>query len=137
MATIRQIERRLAVVTSWSLFGGFGLALIQSGMAHAAIPIGLAGCALLVAGFVAQVIVNAVYGGGFTAGEVAFGFAVFGVAVVGFVASWILDPAYGAAQVTIGLTGIAAMIVAFLVYLVTRYGLKGSFSMFHATGDRR
>ena len=136
MLPIRQLERRLAVVTSWCLFGAFGLALIQSGMVHGNIPVGLGGCALLVAGYVTQVIINAFHGGGFTTGEVAFGFSVFGVAVAGFAASWILDPAFDLADVSIGLGGIAAMIVSFLVYLVTRYGLRGSFSMFHIRGQR-
>ena len=131
MLTIRQTERRLAVVANWALFGAFGLGLIQTGTSGGRIVLGLIGFALIVAGFVSQVIVNRLYGGGFTTGEVTLGMSAFGIAAVGFVASWIFDPRFGPPQMVIGLSGFAAIIGAFIVYLVTRYGLKGSFSMFH------
>jgi hypothetical protein len=134
MLTIRQTERRLAVVANWGLFGSFGLGLIQSGIGSGGIVIGLLGFALILVGFIAQMIINQVYGYGFTPGEVAFGFVGFGVAVLGFVASWIFDPTCGTSDIVIGLSGFAAIIIAFLVYLVTKYGLKGSFSMFHHRG---
>jgi hypothetical protein len=134
MITIRQTERRLAVIANWGLFGAFGLGLIQSGIGSGAIVIGLLGFALLLVGFVSQVIINHFYGGGFTAGEIALGFIAFGIAVLGFVATWIFDPAFGTTDIVIGLSGFAAIIIAFIVYLVTKYGLKGSFSMFHQMG---
>jgi hypothetical protein len=131
MLTIRQTERRLAVVANWALFGSFGLGLIQSGAASGRGAIGLLGFALIIVGFIAQVIINRIYGGGFTAGEIALGFSAFGIAVIGFVAAWIFDPRFGAADVVTGLSGFAAIIACFIAYLVTRYGLRGSFSMFH------
>ena len=131
MLTIRQMERRLAVVANWALFGSFGLGLIQSGAASGRSAIGLLGFALIIVGFVVQVIINRIHGGGFTVGEIALGFSAFGIAVVGFVASWIFDPRFGATDIVIGLGGFAAIIAGFIVYLVTKYGLKGSFSMFH------
>jgi hypothetical protein len=134
MITIRQTERRLAVVANWGLFGAFGLGLIQSGIGSGAVAIGLLGFALILVGFVSQVIINGFYGGGFTTGEIALGFIAFGVAVLGFVASWIFDPTFGTNDIVIGLSGFAAIIAAFIVYLVTKYGLKGSFSMFHQMG---
>ncbi|HWA45082.1 MAG TPA: hypothetical protein VHA10_17815 [Hypericibacter adhaerens] len=134
MLTIRQTERRLAVIANWGLFGTFGLGLILSGVNGGTIALGLLGFALILVGFIAQVIINQVYGRGFTPGEVALGFIGFGIAVLGFVASWIFDPTFGTTDIVVGLSGFAAIIVAFLVYLVTRYGLKGSFSMFHHRG---
>jgi hypothetical protein len=134
MLTIRQTERRLAVIANWGLFGTFGLGLIQSGIRSGTIALGLLGFALILVGFISQVIINQVYGRGFTTGEVALGFVGFGVAVLGFVASWIFDPNFGTAEIVIGLSGFAAIIAAFLIYLVTKYGLKGSFSMFHHMG---
>jgi hypothetical protein len=134
MITIRQTERRLAVIANWGLFGAFGLGLIQSGIGSGAVVVGLVGFALILVGFVSQVIINRFYGGSFTAGEVALGFIAFGIAVLGFVASWIFDPTFGTTDIVIGLSGFAAIIIAFIAYLVTKYGLKGSFSMFHQMG---
>ena len=134
MLTIRQTERRLAVVANWAIFGAFGLGLIQSGVESGAIVIGLTGFALILLGFIAQVIINRLYGGGFTTGEVALGISTFGIAVLGFIAGCIFDPLFGTADMVIGLTGFGGIIAAFIVYLVTRYGLKGSFSMFHEMG---
>lgn len=134
MLTIRQTERRLAVVANWALFGAFGLGLIQSGVESGAIVVGLTGFALILLGFIAQVIINRLYGGGFTTGEVALGISTFGIAVLGFIAACIFDPQFGTADMVIGLAGFGGIIAAFIVYLVTRYGLKGSFSMFHEMG---
>ncbi|SMF29286.1 hypothetical protein SAMN06265365_12085 [Tistlia consotensis] len=134
MLTIRQTERRLAVVALWGVAGPFGLGLIQSGLGRGSIALGLLGFALLVGGFVGQVIVNGLYGGGFSRGEIAFGFTAFGIAVLGFVLAWVFDPAFGTADIVVGLSGFAALIACFLVYLIAKYGLKGSFSMFHRTG---
>ncbi|MET1027668.1 MAG: hypothetical protein ABWY00_10905 [Dongiaceae bacterium] len=131
MMTIRQTERRLAVVTNWGVFGAFGLGLIQSGLGSGRILLGLLGFALLVVGFIAQVIINRLYGGGFTRGEVAFGFTVFGIAVLGFIGDWLFDSTFTAADIVIGMSGFAALIACFAIYLTARYGLKSAFSMFH------
>ena len=131
MLTIRQLERRLAVVANWALFGSFGLGLIQSGGADGRSVLGLIGFALIIVGFIAQVIINRIFGGGFTSGEIALGFSAFGVALIGFVARWLFDPGFTAADAVIGLAGFAAIIASFIAYIVLRYGLKGSFSMFH------
>jgi hypothetical protein len=133
MMTIRETERRLAVITNWAMFGSFGLGLIQSGLGSDRIQLGLSGFALLVIGFIAQVIINRLYGGGFTKGEVAFGFTAFGVAVLGFILAWIFDRTFDTADLVIGLSGFTALIACFGVYLVTKYGLKSAFSMFHHT----
>ena len=47
MITIRQTERRLAVIANWGLFGAFGLCLIQSGIGSGAVVVGLVGFALI------------------------------------------------------------------------------------------
>ena len=56
------------------------------------------------------------------------------LALLGFIADCIFDPQFGTADMVIGLAGFGGIIAAFIVYLVTRYGLKGSFSMFHEMG---
>jgi hypothetical protein len=136
MATIRQLERRLAVMTNWAVCAPFAIGLIQSGLAGDRIAVGLLGFAILIIGFIAQIIINAAFGGGFNRGEIAFGIGGFGVAVFAFIVGWIADPEFGGAAIIINLTGFAALIASFLIYLTAKYGLKGAFSMFHHAGDR-
>ncbi len=136
MATIRDTERRLAVVTSWAVFGTFGLACILTGFSAAQVVPGLIGFAVVIAGLVAHVIINRVFGTGFTNGEIVLGFITFGVALLAFMAAWVSDPAFGEARVIIGLAGFAAIIACFIAYIVTKHGLRGSFSMFHLVRNR-
>lgn len=136
MATVRATERRLAVVTSWSMFGSFALALILSGFSAGSLVWGLAGFAVVLSGLVAHVLINSVYRTDFTAGEIVLGFIVFGIAVLSFLIAWLFDPAFGRANVIIGLAGFAAIVAAFLAYVVIRFGLRGAFSMFHELGVR-
>jgi hypothetical protein len=124
-------EHRLAVLTNWGFWGGFAIALVASGFAADSVVVSLAGYGLLVAGFVSHVIVNWVYGTGFRNGEVTAAFGLFGVAVVTFLLSWLLNPLFSRADVVSGLAGLAIVVFGFIVYLTTRFGLRGSFSMFH------
>ena len=136
MATIRQLERKLAVMTNWAVCAPFGIGLIQSGLANDEIPVGLLGFAILIVGFIAQIIINAAFGGGFNRGEIALGIGAFGVAVLAFIVGWIANPEFDSAAIIISLAGFAALIASFLIYLTAKYGLKGAFSMFHHAGDR-
>ena len=79
----------------------------------------------------AHLIINRIYTIEFAEGEIAAAFAIFGLALLGFVASWLFTPNFDRTQVELGLTGSALAVVGCFAYLVTRHGLKGSFSMFH------
>jgi hypothetical protein len=131
MATVRETERRLAVITNWGFVGSFGLCLIMSGFNDSQLALGLVGFAVLIAGFVSHLIIGNLFGAIFNGGEVIVGFILFGIGLLAFTATWILDPRFDSADVTIGLAGFAGIIACFIVYVVTRFGLKGSFSMFH------
>lgn len=135
MATFRDTERRLAVVTCWSLCAPFALAFVISGFAGSVV-MGAIGFAILVVGFVAHVIINQLYGTGFTTGEIVVGFIAFDVALLSFMGAWIATPELGGARVITGLAGFGAIVLCFVVYLVTRYGMKGAFSMFHQARHR-
>ncbi len=136
MATIRATEKRLAVATNWALFAPFGLCFILSGFGTEQWLVSLGGFALIVAGFIAHVIVNAVFKTGFSAGEVATGFVAFGVALTGFILACLLDHDLGAIDIASGIAGFAAIVACFLVYLVTKFGLKGAFSQFHVKREK-
>lgn len=131
MATIKETERRLAVVTIWSLLGSFALACLLSGFRSDLLLVGLAGFVTLIGGFVAHIVINRIYGGGFRAGEIAAGFIAFGIAVLGFLIGWLFDPRFSVTDVRLGLIGFSALIVGFLVYLVTKHGVRRWLSMFH------
>lgn len=132
MANAEQMmEYRLAVYTSWGLWGAFGGGFVLSGFAADAYLVALSGFALLGAGFVSHLIINRLYGRSFEDGQVALAFAIFGAAVLAFIFSWLLDPAFSSEDLLIGLSGTALVIVGFLAYVANRFGLKGAFSMFH------
>jgi hypothetical protein len=124
-------EHRLAVLTSWSLWGSFGTASVISAFAWDSYLVALCGYALLITGFVSHIIINWVYRTSFRNGEIVTGISLFGVCVLMFLASWLFDPDFTRVDVYSGLTGLAVTVAAFLAYLTTRYGLTGSFSMFH------
>ncbi len=131
MATVRETERRLAVITNWGFVGSLGLCLIMSGFNDSQLAFGLVGFAVLIAGFVSHLIIGNLFGVIFDRSEVIVGFILFGIGLLAFMASWMFDPRFDSADVTMGLAGFAAIIACFIVYIVMRFGLKGSFSMFH------
>jgi hypothetical protein len=133
---IRPLEKRLAVVTSWGFFGSFGMGFVLSGFSGAQWWMGLLGYALLVAGFIAHVVINRTFDTGFSSGEIALGLVLFGVSALSFIGSWLFDPGFGSVNLGIGLAGFAAMAACLLGYLVVRYGLRGSYVMVHSLRGR-
>ena len=131
MATVRDTEKQLAIVTNWALFASFGMGLILSGFGAEQWEVSLGGFSAFVLGFIAHVIINRLYRTGFGKGEIMVGFVAFGVVLLCFIFGWIFDPAFGAPDVAAGIAGFGAIIACFVVYVVTKFGLKGSFSMFH------
>lgn len=131
MTDEKATEHLLAVVTLWGGFGAFSFALVLSGFHDSDVVMGLLGFAAVIAGFVGHVIVNSVYGRAFSQLQVAFGMGTFCVAVLCFMAAWLATPGFGVAGIAIGLGGFAAMVAAFLIYLVSKHGMRGAFSMFH------
>lgn len=131
MVAIEETEKRLAVVTNWAFFGSFGSSFILSGFDGGVLAMGLIGFAVLVLGFIAHVIINRIFDAGFSKGEVAFGLIVFGISVLSFIGSWIFDPHFGGVNIVIGLAGFSAIVACLIIYIVIKFGLKGSFSMIH------
>jgi len=125
------VESRIAVLTDWGFLGAFGVGFVLSGFSSDSYLFGLLGFALLAAAFVAHLIINRIYAIEFAEGEIAAAFAIFGLALLGFVASWLFTPNFDRTQVELSLTGAALAVVGCFAYVVTRHGMKGSFSMFH------
>ena len=128
-------ERQLAVITSWGLFGSFAFCFVLSGFARADMLLGLAGFALFVAAFVTHVIVNWIFATDFSSGEAALGFVVFVIAALGFIASWLFDPHFTPVNLATGLIGFGALVASVVFYLFTKYGMRGSFTLFDHIRD--
>lgn len=134
--SIAILERRLAVMTHWSLFGAFGVGFLLSGFSAAQWGLGLLGYGLIMVGFVGHVVINQVYDTGFTAGEVALGLLVFGTSALTFVANVLLVPNFSPVNLALGLSGFAAIVVGVALYLLIRYGTRGSWNMVHSLWHR-
>ncbi len=137
MTTLHATHRRLAVASNWALCGSFGLCLILSGFALALPQAILGGFALLVAAFIAHLVINRLFRQSFTTGEVVTGFVAFGVGVASFLATALAGSGVGRTQFDAGLAGFASLVLCFLAYLVTKFGLKGAFSQFHGSSGAR
>lgn len=133
------IERSVLVFSTWTALGMLSLGLFLEGLEANQYAIALAGILLVIAAFVAHMVINALYRTGYTAGETALGLATFGViallVVIGFATERLDERDFLAC-----LSLVAVLVVGFLSYLVTRYGLRGAYSAFHhrpegATGD--
>lgn len=124
------IERSVLVFSTWTALGVLSLALFLEGLEANQYGTALAGILLLIAAFVAHMVINALYRTGYTAGETALGLATFGVVallvVIGFATGRLDERDFLAC-----LSLVALLVVGFLSYLVTRYGLRGAYSTFH------
>jgi hypothetical protein len=132
-------EHRLAVTTGWAFFGSFGVCLILSGFAEDSLIAGLAGYATLITGFIAHIVVNAIYRAGFTPPQIALGLGSFTVSVLCFIASVLFNPGFSEIDVATGLAGFSAIAAAFVVYIVVNYGVRGSYQMVYRlhAGERQ
>lgn len=122
-------EHRLAIMTNWALFAGFGICFVLSGFSRGELWIGLFGFALFIMGFVAHIIVNRIFSVGFSNSQVALGLAAFVVGALNFIASCIFDPTFGQTDVFVGLIGFSAIMGSFVVYVLINYGIRGSYVM--------
>src|SRR5476649_1532253 len=111
-------EHRLAVMTNWAFFASFGFCFVLSGFSQSEPICGLAGFAAFVAGFIAHVIINRIFGVGFTNPQIALGMTIFIVCVFCFIASSLLDASFGEIDVLVGLAGFSAIIGCFIVYVM-------------------
>lgn len=123
-------ERSVVVFANWAVFGFVGLGFITEGFARDNYLIGLIGIAGIVLGLVGHVVLNGVFNSSFTSGETALGLTLFGSVVLVFVLGWLFR-GYSAQDFYIGLTLFALLVAGFVIYLATRFGLRGAFSQFH------
>jgi hypothetical protein len=134
---IASLERRLAVMTHWGLAGTFGMAFLLSGFNASDWTCGLLGYALLIGGFVGHVLINHFFDSGFNAGEVALGLILFGLFALVFVVTALLTPQYNRVNLGLGITGFSVMALVLALYLIIRYGTRGTWNMVHSLWYRK
>ena len=132
----KKVERGIIVFCNWAVFGLVGLGFLLEGGVKDTYIIGLIGILAIVLGFVGHIIINSVFGEGFTVGETALGLGMFATLVVIFIVSWFMS-ALSTTAFNIGLSLLAVLVLGFVVYLSTRYGIKGAFQRFDATSSSR
>lgn len=125
-----KVERSILVFTIWASLGFLGLGIFLEGMARNLWALSTVGVGVIVATLVAHIIVNAMFKTGMSRGEATLGIGLYGFLGLVFIVST-LAGGMTPADYYAGLTLFGALAVGFLVYLVTRHGLRGAFSHFH------
>ena len=130
MSSPKTVDRDLLVFSIWAVLGFLGAAFLLEGLTRDAYWVSLIGIAVIVAAFIAHIIVNAVFDTGFANGEVALGIGSFGLLAFVFIASWFTGD-MSMPDFWSGLTLFSVLAAGLFVYLSTRHGLRGAFSRFH------
>ena len=133
MATRASIERGLLVFSIWATAGFLGLGFWLEGLARDSLAPAFIGIAFVVAAFVAHIVVNAKFQQGFSRGEAALAIGLYGLMALLYVGAR-LGGGMGRAGALSGLALLGVVAVGFIVYLATRYGVRGAFSRFHPRG---
>lgn len=124
------VERNILVFSIWAVLGFFGLGLFLEGMARDFWALAALGVVVIVAAFVAHIVVNAIFATGFSRGETALGIGAYGLLGLVFVAGAVSGDMTMADYYS-GLTLFGALAAGFLAYLLTRHGMRTAFSQFH------
>ncbi|RUU61153.1 hypothetical protein [Mesorhizobium sp. M2C.T.Ca.TU.002.02.1.1] len=131
------LDRHVLVMACWLAAALPAAILFDYGFGRGGAPYILAGFAAVLAGFVAHVIVNVVYGTGFSPRELGLGLVIYGFALVLFVILSLVSASFAARNfvpVSIGFIATGAVIV---FYLVTRFGARQAFDAFDVIRDFR
>lgn len=137
MTRLGSLDRHALVTALWLSFGLAAVALFDHGFGPGGAWSLGAGFATVIAAFVGHVIVNAVYGTGFTRGELALGLVGFGAALVAFVLALLVAPDFAVADALVVGIGFIAVFVAVVFYMVTHYGVRRVFDAFDVIRDFR
>jgi hypothetical protein len=124
------IERGILVFSIWATLGFLGVGFWLEGATRDAMALSLLGIALILAAFVAHVVVNAVYRQGFGQGEAALGIGLYGLMALLYVGAR-LQGSLNATGTNAGLALFGVLALGFVVYLATRHGVRGAFTRFH------
>lgn len=94
------------------------------------------GFAVIVAAFIAHVIVNAVLEAGFTAGERALGIVAFAASLLSLLLAVFVGPSDLGARIFLPVAlGLMSLVITVVAYLVIAYGARAAFERFDVIRD--
>jgi hypothetical protein len=129
------LDRHVLAVAIWLAFGFVAVILCDYGLGSGGALFVLAGSAVILAAFIAHVIVNAVYRTTFTRRELAFGLVVFAAALVAFGLATLFNPSFAARNFLPVSLGFIAVSASVLFYMITHFGVRRVFDAFDVVRD--
>ncbi len=131
------LDRHALAMGIWLAAGFLAVVFLIHAFGGGSVWAAAAGFAVLLAGFGAHVIVNAVWRTGFTPRELALGLCVYGAGLVWFLLSLLLGSAEAVRLfVPVGL-GFIVILIAVVFYLVTFFGVRRAFERFDVIREFR
>jgi len=127
---MRELDRHSLVMTSWLCWGFVAAGSFSYGFGAGGVAFVTCGFLVILAGFAVHIIINAVHGSYFTAGELALGLVAYGVALVGFGLALLFSQDFARRQflpVSLGLIIVPAVV---LFYMIIHFGIRRTFASF-------
>lgn len=124
------LDRHVLAMTIWLVAGLVAATLFHFGLGHASWVAILGAFLVVVAAFCGHVVLNAVYGCGFTRGELALGLVLYVAAALAFILSVLGSAEFRDAAFLPGAGGFVLVFATAVFYLVTRFGVRGAFEGF-------
>lgn len=131
------LDRHALVMACWLAAALPAAILFDYGFRQGGAPYMLSGFAVVLAGFAAHVIVNAVYATGFSPRELGLGLIIYGTGLIAFVILSLVSASFAARNfmpLSIGFIATGAVVI---FYLITRYGARQAFEGFDAIRNFR
>ena len=130
-----RLDRHALVMSIWLAIGFVAVALLARGLqAMEAIPV-FGAFTVVITGFVAHVIINAVSHTHFSAREVALGLVVYALGLIGFLLALLLRSEPALALFVPLSIGLLVLAVVAIFYMVTHFGARGAFRAFDVISD--
>lgn len=137
MSPADRLNRHALVMALWTPAAFVAAVLLNHGMSTGTSSWWIAaGFAAIAVGFVGHVIVNAVLGTRFTAGETALGATVFAAALAATLLAALVGPdGFGARFLLPVGAGLAGLLATVLIYMVIAFGPRRAFEKFDVIRD--
>ena len=124
------LDRHALAMAIWLGFGLVAGILFKIGFSLTSwVALALAFASLLAA-FIAHVLVNMVFGTGFSAKEVSLGLSVFGICLLWFGLAVLIYPEYRLPLLLPVALGLGALTAAVVFTMITWLGVRGAFESF-------
>jgi hypothetical protein len=127
---MRELDRHSLAMTNWLCCGFVAAGSFSYGFGAGGVPFVACGFLVILAGFAAHIIINAVHDTHFTAGELALGLIAYGIALVSFGLALLLSQDFAQRQflpVSLGLIIVPAVV---LFYMIVHFGVRRTFESF-------